>query len=391
MDYKALLTQHNSFYLYDLEIVQENIQALQSTFPQVGILYSMKTNPHEAILRQVFSNGLGADAASLGEVELAVAQGLKPDQIQYSAPGKSMADIATALPLATLIADSAGEVERIAKIALMQGIVANIGLRINPDFTMDGLGGAPSKFGIDQETVLENIAYWNALPQLNIVGIHVHLRSQELCGLTLCSYYEKMFDLVKTIETATQKPLDFVNLGSGIGVAYGENDAPMDLALLKETMDRLLEKKSPHLRVYIESGRFIAANCGTYVSKVLDIKESYGTKYVILANTLNGFIRPAMAQMMAGLQTAGEPFFTHEQAFPMTTTTQGDAEIVTVVGNLCTGTDLVGDEVSLPHLEVGDGVIFHNAGAYAAVITPMQFSSQTPPAILIRGLDGVIG
>ena len=65
-------------------------------------------------------------------------------------------------------------------------------------------------------------------------------------------------------------------------------------------------------------------------------------------------------------------------------------ETVTVTGNLCTGTDLVLSDADMPKMEVGDTVVFPNAGSYAAVISPMQFASQPKPAQLFLRADGTV-
>ena len=67
-----------------------------------------------------------------------------------------------------------------------------------------------------------------------------------------------------------------------------------------------------------------------------------------------------------------------------------EEETVTLVGNLCTATDVMAQGVPLPRLEVGDGVAVTNAGSYAAVLSPTQFSGQTPPAELFLTVKGEI-
>ena len=87
-----------------------------------------------------------------------------------------------------------------------------------------------------------------------------------------------------------------------------------------------------------------------------------------------------------------EPLFTAPDAFgfcPLTAD-EREEETVTLVGNLCTATDVMAQGVTLPRLEVGDGVAVTNAGSYAAVLSPTQFSGQTPPAELFLTVKGEI-
>ena len=117
---------------------------------------------------------------------------------------------------------------------------------------------------------------------------------------------------------------------------------------------------------------------------------------MIAKNTLNGFIRPSMIKMVEHYTNgeaapSWEPMFTHNEAFQFATL-KDDApyEEVTIVGNLCTATDVIADDIMMPHLECGDVIIINNAGAYAAVITPMQFSLQEKPAEKFIALNGEI-
>ena len=63
-------------------------------------------------------------------------------------------------------------------------------------------------------------------------------------------------------------------------------------------------------------------------------------------------------------------------------------EKVNLVGNLCTAADVIASDIMMPHLEKGDLIAVTNAGSYAAVLSPMQFSSQIPPAQLFVLADG---
>jgi diaminopimelate decarboxylase len=128
--------------------------------------------------------------------------------------------------------------------------------------------------------------------------------------------------------------------------------------------------------------------------KVLDKKVSRGRTFVILCNTMNGFLRPAEAHMISFLAPnapPAEPLFTAADAFTFTAL-PGDRkpETVTLAGNLCTAADIIAEDISLPGLERGDAVAVPNAGCYAAALSPMGFSSQTPPAELLLGTDGIV-
>ena len=386
----------DSFYLYDEMSILSQIACLKENFPQIEFLYSVKCNPHERVLNSIFAQGWGADAASLREVEVSANAGLPKEKIYYSAPGKTEKDLEGAMDKSVLIADSIGEIKKIQTIAQGKKQIIKIGIRINPDFTFAGEGGSSSKFGMDEEQAVEFIRS-NSCRNVNITGIHVHLKSQELDVEALGAYYRKMFVLAEKMAGICGE-LEYVNMGSGIGIAYNPADQEIDMVLLgklmKEEFDRF-HARYPNTKVLIEVGRYAVCKSGYYVTKVLDRKTSYGKTYLILKNTLNGFLRPSMARLImscaAEEPTGKEPLFTKENAFAfMTLRESAPKEKVTLMGNLCTAADMIADNIELPCLEEGDCLIITNAGSYAAVLSPMQFSSQERPQEFFLTMDGMI-
>ena len=393
-----LAESYDSFYLYEEAVILRNINRLKADFPGVSFLYSAKCNPYPKVLECVLAQGFGIDAASAAECVMGQRAGLEPNQILYSAPGKTLADIKAALPIATVIADSAGEVGRIQQAAAELGITADIGLRVNPDFSYGTDSGAASKFGIDEQLIYDSMEAWKKLPNIRIVGLHAHLKSQELSAETLKGYYRNMFRLSVSMREAFGT-LKFVNLGSGMGIPFCETDKPFDTTALGAETQRLMaefQEKLPETRFYIETGRYAVGTAGTYVAKVVDKKVTHGKNFVLLSATLNGFARPSIVAMMQHFMGDGpiagwEPIYTGDhtvQIIPLVETRE--RETVTVAGNLCTGTDVVLADAELPRMEVGDVVTIPNAGAYAAVITPMQFASLKRPAQLFLRTDGTV-
>lgn len=393
----ALSDQWYSFYLYDEAGIQESIHSLKTSFPQIAFLYSVKCNANPNVLACIFSQGFGADAASAGEVELARQAGLSASQIYYSAPGKSIHDIERTIEAAILIADSLDEIKRIQAVAERLGKTIPIGIRINPDFSFLGNVGSASKFGIDENQLIDFLRK-NPYPNIRVTGIHVHLKSQELNAEVIAAYYERVFSLAERMETFCGE-LAFVNMGSGMGIQYAPTDSPLDVARLVQLAEKRIhafQAAHENTKIIIEVGRFAVGKSGYYVTKVMDRKVSYGKTYLILKNTLNGFIRPSLARLVEAYSSernpvGSEPLFTSVNAFQIDTLKdEAPSEKVTLVGNLCTAADVVAKDVLMPHLECGDAVILTNAGSYAAVLSPMQFSSQEPPKELFLTKDGVM-
>lgn len=373
---------HDSFYIYDGKAIGERAELLKAAFPGVEFLYSVKCNPFPEVVRTLANHDFGMDAASIREVELAIRAGIPGGNIFYSAPGKTTSAIRKALRRSMIIADSLSEITRISQVVRAEPL--ETGIRVNPDFSMDGDEGMPSKFGIDEKEVLHFLK--DDVPEnLRITGLHVHLKSQVLDEEKLLHYYDKLLDMASKFAPYMRK-FSFLNLGSGIGIPYGEEN-PLDIRSLGQKLAgkiSLFHEKFPETRLLIETGRYVTGPAGIYVTKVVDRKVSHGKTFLILADTLNGFLRPSMGEIVrkyGGENAPGsEPLFTKTHAFPIRTLKNGDLETVTLAGSLCTASDMAAEDISLPHLEIGDPVIFENAGAYGATLSPFAFSSKEKPA-----------
>ena len=387
------------FYLYDERIIAGQAAALLEGFGQFEFLYSIKTNPFPPVVRSIMSRGFGADAASEREVMLAHLMGVPRDKILYSAPGKTRSDIEGAWGKCVIIADSYNELELLDAVAREKNATARVGLRINPDFSMLGDKGMSGKFGVDEESLAGRSGFLRGLANVEIVGLHVHVRSQVLDEEVLYGYYDRIFRLALRCRDALGWKIGFINFGGGLGVAYSSaNDRPLNIPGLGGKCSGLVEKYRELLgaRLIIETGRFLVCHAGEYVTPVVDVKESRGVKYLVVRNGLNGFIRPAVAELLhaaAGDALAGfsaEPLFTVRDAFDIRVVGRagGPAEKVSVVGNLCTAADIVAAGVMLPPAEPGDLIAVSKAGSYAYSLSPLLFSSHPIPLQALVAEDG---
>lgn len=372
-------------FIYDKAEIIERCERLRRALPEARLLYSIKTSPFMPVIETIAAEGFGADAASSGEVMKVLEAGIPPEKIYYSAPGKTEEDLESVWGKCVVIADSLAELDLLSRIAASKGETASVGVRINPLFSMDGCEPAPSKFGIDEELLTPESL---DLPGIDIIGIHVHLKSQILEADTLCRYYDNCFELGLRISAITGKPLEFINFGSGIGTVYDESrDKPLDLDKIAFAVKKLDEKNRAciNAKLIFETGRFLVCNAGTYYTKIIDKKVSRGRTYLIVENAMNGFLRPAVSQLV--YMNAGkypdegqEPFYTSAGQCAFTICGRsGQHETVDIAGNLCTALDLLAKDITLPRGEIGDIIAVTNAGSYGFTLSPVMFSSHKPP------------
>lgn len=397
---KDLMKKYDSsFYLYDEKIISKQIETLNEKLPKFEFLYTIKTNPFSPIVRFTSSKGFGADAASAEEVMIAHRSGLPLEKILYSTPGKTRKDIEMTLDKSIIVADSYNELKLINEVAKQKNIQIKAGLRININYSMGGGKGSSSKFGVDEETLIHNRDFIKSLSNVKIIGIHVHLRVQILDYKVLYNYYEKIFELALFCKETLGFHMEFINFGGGLGVVYSmDNDVALDVDKLNLECDDLIQrfKEKLNVRLIIETGRFVICEAGLYVTRIADIKESMGSKYLIVEKGLNGFMRPSIAQLIGAYAEeetnlkGSEPLFTSMDAFEFIIP-EGDKssiEKVSVVGSLCTATDIMAKDIMLPKASIGDIVIVTKAGSYSYSLSPLLFTSHILPYQFYLKING---
>lgn len=393
-DLEILLKRHGfPLYVYDRKAISGRIARLRDIFSGFDILYSMKCNSNREICRHMADCGAGIDAASKNEVLTAHALGVPREKILFSAPGKSDDDLRETLDKCLIIADSYTELQRIDAICASRNITCAVGLRVNPDFSY-GPGpcpamrpGLPDKFGEDEEGLPAHRDFLHRLEHARPTGIHVHARSQVLSADALGRCFEHVARLARVWNHGLGMPLEFIDFGGGLGIPYAGEMRSLNMERLRGHLAgllRLIPQDGPvPARRYVESGRFLVGDAGVFVTRIVDSKRSRGKTFVIAAGLLNHFLRPAIAGLFEALPLepayAGpcEPLWSGRGTYvPKALGLPAPAEIVTICGNLCTGTDTVARDVVLENAVVGNMLVFENAGAYAAALSPHGFSNH---------------
>lgn len=237
------------------------------------------------------------------------------------------------------------------------------------------LGGGPQQFGVDAERV-PAIVKDLARADVDFLGFHVFAGSQNLQAEILADAQRKTIELLLHLVETSAEPVRYLNLGGGFGIPYFEHDQPLDLALigdnLRELVDGSIKTNLPDARVVIELGRYIVGECGVYVTRIVDRKESRGQTYLIVDGGLH--------HQLAASGNFGQVI---RRNYPLAIANRIDeaaTEIASVVGCLCTPLDLLGDKVQLPVAEIGDLLVIFQAGAYGLTASPTAFLSHPMPA-----------
>jgi diaminopimelate decarboxylase len=307
------------FYAYDRAVMTRKVQELRTAFPaEVEIHFAMKANPMPAVVKHFCGLVDGIDVASAGEMDVAIAAGMRPDLVSFAGPGKSPQELERAVAAGIVInAESELELKRLAEIAHRSGVRPKVAIRVNPDFELKTSGmkmaGGPKQFGIDAERVPQVLRELATLP-LEFWGFHIYSGSQNLRPDIISDAQQKSAALAIELARHAPAPVRLLNLGGGLGIPYFPNEQPLDLAPIGENLRMLvpvIKSALPEATIALELGRFLVGESG--------------------------------------------------------------------VGPLCTPLDLLADRMEMSCAQVGDLAAVFQSGAYGLTASPLGFLSHPPP------------
>jgi diaminopimelate decarboxylase len=373
-------------YAYDFEALERSAARLAAAVgTRFEIFYAVKANPALAVLRLFSSLGLGADVASRGELRAAIAAGFPPERIVMAGPGKSVRDLAAAAgaPVLGINVEGVAELDRLQRIAEAKRRRVPVQLRLNPGGERGEkvpiLGAAASgKFGLSVPLARRVLSQRGRWPHLDFGGFHVFQASNVLDANLFVGNIGRVLDLVLGLARRYGVPLRLVDLGGGLGVPYGEGERPLDLEALRRGFRGLAREIAGETlfegtRFVLEPGRFLAAEAGVYVCRVLDVKVRRGAVFAVVDGGIHHLLRPALMGP-------------HPVRLVRRSRRPRPRVRVTVGGPLCTGLDVLAVGASLPEPEPGDLLAVGNAGAYGYTESlPLFLSHEWPTEVGVRG------
>ncbi|WP_232630006.1 type III PLP-dependent enzyme [Methylobacterium sp. Leaf118] len=379
-------------FVYDADLLRRAYRALTTAvvgFAEVD--YSVKANPHPAVIRVFQGEGAGAEIASGAEFDAALQAGVPPRRILFAGPGKSAADLDRVIAggIGEIHLENREELVRAAAAAERHGVTVRVALRINPGATAQGgamrMGGKPSPFGFDEEEMDAAVAAVAAQPRLRLIGLHLFAGTQGLKADTLLGQWAYGLRLAAQMAERIGRPLETIDLGGGLGIPYFSGETALDLDALRAGLPPLIAmlRADPRLaaaRVVLEPGRFLAGPAGVYVARVLAVKVSRGHRFVITDG--------GMHHHLAASGNLGQIV---KRDFPVVAVAQTEpsgagVSPCTVSGPLCTPLDVLARAAPLPDLAEGDLVAVLQSGAYGLTASPTGFLSHpTPAEVLVDG------
>ncbi|HEX5855968.1 MAG TPA: hypothetical protein VFZ57_10135 [Thermoanaerobaculia bacterium] len=379
-------------YVYDFDVIERQVARLKRALgPRFMLAYAVKANPSLGVLTFLSNLGLSSDVASRGELIAVRRAGCPPSKILSTGPAKSDAHLEALVRAGVSQIHVEGEWELNALEAIARRLKrrVSVGLRLNPPWgiaekTVIIGGPGANKFGFDLSSARKILRVKEKFPHLDICGFQVFNASNVLDAELLVENTRRVLALALSLSKKHDVPLRSVDFGGGFGVPYADSESPLDLGILRKGLAALahgaaLEPRLAGTRLVFEPGRFLVAESGTYVVKVLGTKRSRGADYVLVDGGIHHFLRPVLfgtphrVRLVPGKAGAGRGRSSLSR------------KSLVLSGPLCTSLDILHPAARLPLPVRGDLLAFENAGAYGYTESmPLFLSHEWPREAGIR-------
>lgn len=360
-------------YVYARDVYRDRARLLQHELKGIPhfICYAVKANSNLSILRDLGAMGLGADVVSLGELRRAEKAGIPHERIVYSGVGKTKTELSTALelPLVAINVESVFEWEHLEALARQNGSTPHVCLRINPDVTANtqdkiATGHHGAKFGLTLEAA-ETLAQRQS--PLRIQGVSCHIGSQLTSLAPIKAAGQVALKFTKRLQELGHK-LSILDMGGGLGVCY-RDEQPPSIEDYAQVMKKL--QQACGLTLVLEPGRWLVAQAGFLLTRVLGVKETPHKKFIVVDGGMNDLIRPAF-------------YDAYHEIVPVEETSS-EEYVYDVVGPICESGDILAPARRLPIQKEGNLLCVKTCGAYGMSMASQYNSRPRAAEVLIEG------
>ncbi|HEV3244551.1 MAG TPA: diaminopimelate decarboxylase [Chthoniobacterales bacterium] len=383
-------------YIYSAGTILDHVHRLDAALAPLEhlICYAVKANSNRAVLKLLVEAGAGFDIVSGGELFRAIKAGADPKKCTFAGVGKARDEIEYAIEqgVYSFNVESEAELEYIDKIAGAKKSRAPIALRVNPDVDPHthayiSTGLHENKFGIaleDAPRIYERAA---KMPNIEIVGVQMHIGSQITEAGPFAAAISKVAPLVRDLKSKYK--IKFFSIGGGMGIIYRralesgpgkwwhDHGGEPSAFSVRDYANAIAPPLSDlGVRVLIEPGRFLVGNAGILLTRVRYIKKSSDKKFAIVDAGMNDLIRPAL-------------YRSYHEIVPVEQKVESERnrkiEKIDIVGPVCESGDFFALDREMPEVREGDLLAIMSAGAYGFVMASNYNSRPLPAEALVRG------
>jgi diaminopimelate decarboxylase len=382
MNFKELANKYQTpLYVYDFDYMSEQFDKLKKAFKAKKslICYAVKSNSNLSVVKHFASMESGADCVSIGEVKRALLAGVPKYKIIFSGVGKSDDEIKQAIKEDILMinVESHEEMDRVELMAKELNTTARISIRVNPNIDPQthpyiSTGLHANKFGVDIDTARKMYLDAKNSENLNPVGIHFHIGSQLTQLSPIIESSQIVADFVKEL-IAADIDIKFFDIGGGLGVVYDDEKTIEPYDYVQGILATL---KNLDLTIVCEPGRFLTANSGYFLTKVLYEKTNGDKRFVIVDGAMNDLLRPSLYNAYHKVEVI---------------TDNTEVSKADIVGPVCESGDFFAKDIEVPKTNHNDLLVIHSAGAYGFTMASNYNTRNKSAEVAVQnGKDRII-
>ncbi|HEY7877736.1 MAG TPA: diaminopimelate decarboxylase, partial [Gemmatimonadaceae bacterium] len=347
-------------YVYSSGAIREQYARLDRALAPVPhrLHYSVKANSNLAVLALLRSLGAGVDIVSGGELYRAIHAGFAATDIVFSGVGKTEPELREALATGILLVnvESEGELRLLDRVAADMGLTAPVALRVNPEVAVETphrythTGARGDKFGVSFEHALTVARLAATLPHTRLLGLDMHIGSQVSRVESYRDGLLRLLELVDALRAAGAPALRYLDIGGGMAVTY-DAEPPIDLDAFAAAILPLVAASG--LALIVEPGRYVIANAGVLLTRVLYRKHGGGREFIITDAGMNDLLRPSHYNAYHRIEAVRPP------------PSPGGARVrADIVGPVCESGDFFALDREVDDAQPGDLLAIQSAGAY---------------------------
>ncbi len=364
-------------YVYSASVVRDRYTRLDAALSPLPhrIHYTLKANSNRGVLQVLHGMGAGVDVVSGGELYRAQRAGFAGPDILFGGVGKTERELREALLAGVMMinVESEAEIRLLDRIAGELGVVAPIGIRVNPEVTVDSshkyikTGEKGAKFGVPYTEVRSVARFAAALPNVRLIGLDMHIGSQLFRLDPYVAGTDTLVELLDQVRADGIATIEYLDIGGGLGVSYDEEVTP-DLDTFARSLVRQVAPTG--LTLLMEPGRFIVGNAGVLLTRVLYRKHSGGREFLVTDAGMTELLRPS-----------------HYDAFHrIDAVHRADGRMTTdVVGPVCESGDFLALDRTMDEANPGDLLAVHDVGAYGYVMASNYNTRGRGVEVLVDG------
>lgn len=358
--------------------IRRRLRHFKASFPYVKLRpqYAGKCNSNLEILKIVREEGWELDASSVGEIILGLLADFKPSQITFTNLYKTEQDIhfAAQIGVQAITVDSFEELERVNVVGEKLRKKIRIFIRINPLITLGNYTSTHQQYGIPYNVAKKAVDQIKGYKYVELIGLHFHGSYIDNPKV----YYiaaNKLLKLAKYCQDNKIK-IRFIDLGGGFPVAYGNKEVFDPEMMGRKFVDyfyKLLNKYLVSIPYLIfEPGKYIVANAGIGLTKIISKKQLGKNKTLIVDGSTYAFLPDVMI------------YHCYYDILPATQMTKPRRKNYRIAGCTCDSIDIIANGRWLPKLEPGDILAIMDCGAYSNAMASNFNNLKRAPMIMIK-------